>query len=74
MGSWSVGSGTLGVVAASSQACGALGCGVGAEAPPVEGAAGVGARWGIGSGLDTGTGSGSEPLSDGSASSLCSPY
>ena len=42
MGSWSVGSGTPDVATASGLASGAPGCGVGAEAPPVEGAVGVG--------------------------------
>ena len=71
MGSWSVGSRTPGVAVASGRASSAPGCGVGIEAPPVEGAAGVGSGWGTAS--NGGTGSNYGPLSDGPASSLCSP-
>ena len=69
----SIGSGTLGIIAASGLASGALGCGVGAEASPVDGVAGVGAGWGTASGLGTSSSSGSGRLSHGPASFLCSP-
>ena len=70
MGSRSVGSGIPGVVAASGRASGAPDCGVGAEAPPIEGVDGVGAGWGTGSGLGTGSDFGFGRLSDGPASSF----